>query len=140
MKYTKEKRSNCGFSLVELIIVIAIMAILIGVLTPMYISHMHKVKVTADWANLRNYFTELQVDYVSTGQHNPNVLTTDSDDPASWEQREIRFLDGHTATMKAGYFAVTKERTLSGYQIAYYCDDCLKDWDKHSESCILVLK
>lgn len=139
MKTAKEKR-NSGFSLVELIIVIAIMAILTGVLTPMYLSHMHKVKVTADWTNLQNYFTELQADYISTGQHNPNVLTTDTDDPASWEQREIRFLDGRTATMKAGYFAVAKEGTLSGYQISYYCDECLKDWDKHSETCILTLK
>ena len=140
MECTKEKMKNSGFSLVELIIVIAIMAILTGVLTPMYLSHMHKVKVTADWANLQNYFTELQMDYISTGQHNPNVLTTDTDNPDSWVQREIHFLDGRTAQMQAGYFAVAKEGSLSGYQIVYYCDECLKDWDKHSESCILELR
>ena len=140
MKNTKEKRENGGFSLVELIIVIAIMAVLVGILAPQYLSYMHKAKVTADWANIRNYYTEITLDYISTGQYNPNVLTLDSNNPASMEQREIHFLNGTTATLKAGYFHVTKENTQNGYQISYYCNECLTDWDKHKDTCWLVLQ
>jgi type IV pilus assembly protein PilA len=42
------KKSNKGFSLVELIIVIAIMAILIAVLAPQYLKYVEKTKRTTD--------------------------------------------------------------------------------------------
>ena len=41
-------KSNKGFSLVELIIVIAIMAILVGVMAPQLIKYIEKSKVSAD--------------------------------------------------------------------------------------------
>jgi len=42
------KKSNKGFSLVELIIVIAIMAILIAVLAPQYLKYVEKTKKNSD--------------------------------------------------------------------------------------------
>lgn len=42
------RKSNHGFSLVELIIVIAIMAALVGIVTPAYISYIEKTRIQRD--------------------------------------------------------------------------------------------
>lgn len=44
----KDMRNNKGFSLVELIIVIAIMAILVGVMAPQLIKYIEKTNVSSD--------------------------------------------------------------------------------------------
>lgn len=56
-----KKMNNKGFSLVELIIVVAIMAILIVVLAPQYLKYVEKSRVSADQASLEGYIDAMQV-------------------------------------------------------------------------------
>ena len=48
MNKKQKNLTNKGFSLVELIIVIAIMAVLVGVLAPQYIKYVEESRVSAD--------------------------------------------------------------------------------------------
>lgn len=57
------KKNNSGFSLVELIIVIAIMAVLIGVLAPQFIKYVEKSKESKDISNLDSCVSVVQAYY-----------------------------------------------------------------------------
>lgn len=134
----KKQKTDKGFSLIELIIVIAIMDVLVVVCAPMYIKYIHNAGVARDWANLRLYYDEIQADYASTGEYNPNVkaLSTDSNAEAGYiGLKQIDSLNGDTIKMKAGIFVVRK--TKSGYHIYYQCNKCSDP--HHSSTCDLVL-
>lgn len=61
LKFLNKKKDNKGFSLVELIIVVAIMAILVGLLAPQYLKYVEKSRKSADASNLNEMVQAVQV-------------------------------------------------------------------------------
>ena len=57
----KKEMNNKGFSLVELIIVIAIMAVLVGLLAPQYLKYVNNSKVSTDISNAQDIATAWNV-------------------------------------------------------------------------------
>ena len=124
MKTLKNKK---GFTLMEMLIVVAIIAVLVAIAIPVYNDRLHKVRVAADWANLRAYYAEIQLDYVTSGVYNPKVHVlnpapgTDQVKQTTAEMGTIKFLNEDTVKLQAGNYSASFEER--GYVLNYYCKE-----------------
>ena len=76
----ERKKDNKGFTLVELVIVIAILAILVGILAPQYTKYVEKSRKSADASNMDELVKAVQVYAVdnavtSTEANNTTTVT-----------------------------------------------------------------
>ena len=118
MKTLKNKK---GFTLMEMLIVVAIIAVLVAIAIPVYNDRMHKVRVAADWANLRAYYAEIQLDYLTSGAYNPEVPHFGV---TQFDYDTISFLGGEKVDLQAGIYAVFPNTVKGeGYYISYSCKD-----------------
>ena len=135
-KLWKKMKNKQGFTLMEMLIVVAVIAILVAVAIPVYNAQMHKAKVSADWANLRAYYAEIQADYITRGEYNSAVPVFYSD-PGQTQQTEyatIPFLNGDNVKLQAGTYWAGWTADY-GYQLAYNCND----YNAHGTEHYLVL-
>ena len=121
-------KRNRGFTLMEMLIVVAIIAVLAAIAIPVFNGSLPKAKVAADMANVRAYYAELQTQYITTGKYID--IGGDLHENA---QRFITFLDGTKVQMQAGTVSAILERERVdigstekgapiGYQVYYFCD------------------
>lgn len=78
-KFLRErKKDNKGFTLVELVIVIAILAILVGILAPQYTKYVEKSRKSADASNMDEMVKAVQVYAVDNAivRENTDVTVT----------------------------------------------------------------
>ena len=128
-KLWRKMKNKQGFTLMEMLIVVAIIAVLVAIAIPVYQGQMHKARVAADWANLRAYYAELQLDYLTRGAYNAEVPVVDPDLGQTQQSdfATITFLNEDKVKLQAGYYAVRWGQ--SGYHLAYQCSSSDSDHD-----------
>lgn len=126
-------KKKAGFTLSELLIVVAIIGVLVAISIPIFTQQIHKAKVAADWANVRSYYAQLQYDFMETGKVNEAYIHgIDKGDTGLTSFN----LAGQTVNLKAGSLWVGHEDDgKRGYNLMYIC----KEGEKAHPECKLML-
>lgn len=102
-----KKTNNKGFSLVELIIVIAIMAVLIGVLAPQFIKYVERSRKSTDVQNaseictvLTTYASDPMVAAADALSNGATVTLSTSADPVCTGNADKALTDGGVSKVK----------------------------------------
>ena len=113
------KKNNKGFSLVELIIVIAIMAILAGALAPALIKYINKSRKSADISNADTIRTAVQTAMSDEDAMEELMKAGDQTDASVSELEaittfggELKSILGDKASIKSKYFDKGNEFTV----------------------------
>ena len=67
------KKNNKGFTLAELLIVVAIIAVLVAISIPVFTAQLEKAREATDAANIRSAYAEAMADALS--QDTPAIIT-----------------------------------------------------------------
>ena len=121
-----------GFTLSELLIVVAIIGVLVAISIPIFTSQLHKAEVATDWANVRSYYAQIQYDFMETGK-----LTYETDLNGT---KNLTY-SGQTVSLKTGtcyvapeYHDNEKQDYVVGYNVLYMCNHLY-----HHPQCELML-
>lgn len=95
--FKKAKENKKGFTLAELLIVVAIIAVLVAISIPIFTSQLEKSREAVDMANLRAAYAEASADAIGTDKAGVSKAVTIT-------QKTAGFTD---TTAKIGNVAVT---------------------------------
>ena len=78
-KAALEAQGQKGFTLMEMLIVIAIIAILIAIAIPIFSGQLENAREATDMANVRSAYAEVVASYLSDNQAHEATVTLESD-------------------------------------------------------------
>ena len=97
-----KKNNKKGFTLAELLIVVAIIAVLVAIAIPVFTSQLEKSREATDIANVRSAYATVVAAYLVDGQ-TPSAITVDAKQTVSgWQTSnggQIEYMNGEIASI-----------------------------------------
>ena len=106
-----KKRNQKGFTIMEMLIVVAIIAILVAIAIPTFNSALTKSKEAADVANIRAAYAEMMMDYMMDYMMDNKQLTAEQikDKIGTLNSKNLLTVGNDTITYKATKLENSKE-------------------------------
>ena len=80
-----KKNNKKGFTLAELLIVVAIIAVLVAIAIPVFTSQLEKSREATDIANVRSAYAEVVTNYLSKGDSTTKIAVEAKQTVADWQ-------------------------------------------------------
>ena len=71
-----KKNNKKGFTLAELLIVVAIIAVLVAIAIPVFTTQLERSREATDVANIRSAYAEIMTNYLADGVSNSTITVT----------------------------------------------------------------
>ena len=95
------KKNNKGFTLAELLIVVAIIAVLVAVAIPVFTAQLEKSKEGTDIANVRNAYAEVVTMHLTDdAAHSMTVSANQDKSGWNYQSGQLLIQSGGTQTLK----------------------------------------
>ena len=123
----KLREENGGFTLAELLIVVAIIAVLVAVAIPVFTGSLHSSRAATDEANARSLYADLQADYLTNSGNSAYAAATWDeslkDGATVAKSGSFKLSDGETITLQDSDTSLELKFTAgSGWGVKITCD------------------
>ena len=82
------KKNNKGFTLMELLIVIAIIVVLVAIAIPVFNAQLEKAREATDMANIRAAYAEVSADFIMNEDATASKTVTAVQTKAKWQTKK----------------------------------------------------
>lgn len=86
-----QERGVKGFTLMEMLIVVAIIAVLIAIAIPTFTAQLENSREATDAANLRSAYAEVKADYLMNNASSSKTVASVQADTTSWSNSSLQW-------------------------------------------------
>ena len=79
------KKNNKGFTLAELLIVVAIIAVLVAIAIPIFTTQLEKSREATDIANVRSAYAQMVANYITNADQGYSMSVTPKQTQPDWQ-------------------------------------------------------